>query len=67
MLFLVMMIMISMSHKKLAEAVKPQSDILCSDGTITLKVLACDKELVLVHCRYENSAVLGEEECQYLW
>lgn len=61
-LFLVTMIMISMSHKKLAEVVKPQNDILCSDGTITLKVLACDKELCLVRCRYENSAVLGERK-----
>ncbi|KAK9930026.1 hypothetical protein M0R45_027086 [Rubus argutus] len=62
MLILVVMIMISMSHKKLVEAVKSQSDILCSNGTITLKVLACDKELGLVCCRCENSAVLGERK-----
>ncbi|XP_004308255.1 PREDICTED: pyruvate kinase, cytosolic isozyme-like [Fragaria vesca subsp. vesca] len=54
--------MISMSYKKLAEDVKPQSDILCADGTITLKVLACDKERGLVRCRCENTAVLGERK-----
>lgn len=54
--------MISMSYKKLAEDVKPQSDILCADGTITLKVLACDKEHGLVHCRCENTATLGERK-----
>ncbi|KAK2982028.1 hypothetical protein RJ640_029256 [Escallonia rubra] len=54
--------MISMSYKKIAEDVKPQSVILCSDGTITLTVLSCDKELGLVRCRCENSAVLGERK-----
>lgn len=54
--------MISMSYKKLAEDVKPQSDILCADGTITLKVLACDKEHGLVRCRCENTATLGERK-----
>ncbi|KAH0986284.1 hypothetical protein GBA52_013461 [Prunus armeniaca] len=54
--------MISMSYKRLAEDVKPQTDILCADGKITLKVLACDKELGLVHCRCENSAELGEKK-----
>ncbi|XP_022746741.1 pyruvate kinase, cytosolic isozyme-like [Durio zibethinus] len=53
---------ICMSYKKLAEDLKPGSVILCSDGTITLTVLACDKELGLVHCRCENSAVLGERK-----
>ncbi|XP_050371464.1 pyruvate kinase, cytosolic isozyme-like [Argentina anserina] len=54
--------MISMSYKKLAEDVKPQSDILCADGTITLKVLSCDKDRGLVHCRCENTAILGERK-----
>ncbi|KAF7145995.1 hypothetical protein RHSIM_Rhsim04G0086100 [Rhododendron simsii] len=54
--------MISMSYKKLAEDLKPQSVILCSDGTISLTVLECDKELGLVRCRCENSAVLGERK-----
>ncbi|KAK6289039.1 hypothetical protein POUND7_000580 [Theobroma cacao] len=54
--------LISMSYKKLAEDLKPGSVILCSDGTITFTVLACDKELGLVHCRCENSAVLGERK-----
>ncbi|KAG1371442.1 pyruvate kinase, cytosolic isozyme [Cocos nucifera] len=54
--------MISMSYKKLAEDLKPDSVILCSDGTITLTVLSCDKEAGLVRCRCENSAVLGERK-----
>ncbi|XP_058079179.1 pyruvate kinase, cytosolic isozyme [Magnolia sinica] len=53
---------ICMSYKKLAEDVKPQSVILCADGTITLTVLSCDKELGLVRCRCENSAALGERK-----
>ncbi|CAD5162955.1 unnamed protein product [Musa acuminata subsp. malaccensis] len=51
-----------MSYKKLAEDLKPNSAILCADGTITLMVLACDKKSGLVRCRCENSAVLGERK-----
>ncbi|CAL9102114.1 unnamed protein product [Musa acuminata var. zebrina] len=54
--------MISMSYKKLAEDLKPNSAILCADGTITLTVLASDNESGLVRCRYENSVVLGERK-----
>ncbi|KAA8519058.1 hypothetical protein F0562_016168 [Nyssa sinensis] len=54
--------MICMSYKKLAEDMKPRSVILCSDGTITFTVVSCDKELGLVCCRCENSAVLGERK-----
>lgn len=54
--------MISMSYKKLAEDLRPGSVILCSDGTISLTVLDCAKELGLVRCRLENSAVLGERK-----
>lgn len=54
--------MICMSYKKLAEDVKPQSVILCADGTITFTVLSCDKEKGLVRCRCENTAVLGERK-----
>ncbi|KAE8098360.1 hypothetical protein FH972_016429 [Carpinus fangiana] len=54
--------MISMSYPKLAEDLKPQSVILCADGTISLTVLDCDKERGLVHCRCENSALLGEKK-----
>ncbi|KAI9077454.1 hypothetical protein K1719_040573 [Acacia pycnantha] len=54
--------MICMSYKKLAEDVKPGSVILCSDGTISFTVLSCDKNLGLVQCRCENSAVLGERK-----
>ncbi|KAK8317644.1 hypothetical protein V6Z11_A13G120000 [Gossypium hirsutum] len=53
---------ICMSYKKLAQDLKPGSVILCSDGTITFTVLDCDKELGLVHCRCDNSAVLGERK-----
>ncbi|KAL3843540.1 hypothetical protein ACJIZ3_000943 [Penstemon smallii] len=53
---------ISMSYKNLAQDLKPQSIILCSDGTISLTVLHCDKEMGLVHCRCENTAVLGERK-----
>ena len=54
--------MISMSYKKLAEDLNPGSVILCSDGTITLTVLSCDKVAGLVRCRCENSAALGERK-----
>lgn len=54
--------LISMSYMKLAEHVKPQSIILCADGTISLTVLTCDKEQGLVRCRCENSALLGERK-----
>lgn len=54
--------MICMSYKKLAEDVKPQSVILCADGTISFTVLSCDKENGLVRCRCENTAVLGERK-----
>ncbi|XP_059643724.1 pyruvate kinase, cytosolic isozyme-like [Cornus florida] len=54
--------LICMSYKKLAEDLKPQSVILCSDGTISLTVLSCDKELGLVRCRCDNSALLGERK-----
>ncbi|CAA0386653.1 putative pyruvate kinase [Arabidopsis thaliana] len=53
---------ISMSYKKLAEDVKPGDVILCSDGTISLTVLSCDKSFGLVRCRCENSAILGERK-----
>ncbi|KAG7560994.1 Pyruvate kinase barrel [Arabidopsis thaliana x Arabidopsis arenosa] len=53
---------ISMSYKKLAEDLKPGDVILCSDGTISLTVLSCDKYLGLVRCRCENSAILGERK-----
>lgn len=54
--------MICMSYKKLAEHVKPDGVILCSDGTITFTVLSSDKEKGLVRCRCENSAALGERK-----
>ncbi|RWW66467.1 hypothetical protein BHE74_00026158 [Ensete ventricosum] len=54
--------MISMSYKKLAEDLKPDSVILCADGTITLTVLSCNKESGLARCRCENSALLGERK-----
>ncbi|XP_020590335.1 pyruvate kinase, cytosolic isozyme-like [Phalaenopsis equestris] len=54
--------LISMSYKKMVQDVKPESVILCSDGTISLKVISCDAENGLVHCRCENDAVLGEKK-----
>ncbi|KAK4785617.1 hypothetical protein SAY86_002306 [Trapa natans] len=54
--------MICMSYKKLAEDVDPGMVILCADGTISFKVLSCDREAGLVHCLCENSAVLGERK-----
>lgn len=54
--------MICMSYKKLAEDMKPQSVILCADGTISFTVLSCDTENGLVRCRCENTAVLGERK-----
>ncbi|PIN10065.1 Pyruvate kinase [Handroanthus impetiginosus] len=54
--------MISMSYKKLAVDLRPGSVILASDGTISLTVLECNKELGLVCCRCENTAVLGERK-----
>ncbi|CAA0822336.1 Pyruvate kinase family protein [Striga hermonthica] len=54
--------MISMSYKKLAEDLQPQSTILCSDGTISLTVLECNRDQGLVRCRCENTAVLGERK-----
>ncbi|XP_050220808.1 pyruvate kinase, cytosolic isozyme-like [Mercurialis annua] len=54
--------MICMSYKKLAEDVNPGSVILCSDGTISLRVLSCDKENGMVRCCCENSAFLGEKK-----
>ncbi|CAA7041089.1 unnamed protein product [Microthlaspi erraticum] len=53
---------ISMSYKKLAEDLKSGDVILCSDGTISLTVLSCDKSHGLVRCRCENSATLGERK-----
>ncbi|XP_043693807.1 pyruvate kinase, cytosolic isozyme [Telopea speciosissima] len=54
--------MISMSYKKMAEDLNPGSVILCADGTITLTVLSCNKNVGLVQCRCENSALLGERK-----
>ncbi|KAJ4886212.1 Pyruvate kinase family protein [Raphanus sativus] len=53
---------ISMSYKKLAEDLKSGKRILCSDGTISMTVLSCDKDNGLVRCRCENSATLGEKK-----
>lgn len=54
--------MISMSYKKLVQDLKPGGVILCADGTITFTVLSCDEDKGLVHCRCENSAILGERK-----
>ncbi|KAG0558154.1 hypothetical protein KC19_10G008600 [Ceratodon purpureus] len=54
--------MISMSYPKLAEHVEPGTEILCSDGTVTLKVLECDIARGMVRCRCENTTMLGEKK-----
>jgi pyruvate kinase len=54
--------MISMSYPKLAEHVEPETEILCSDGTVTLKVLECDVARGMVRCRCENTTMLGEKK-----
>ncbi|KAJ7971864.1 Pyruvate kinase family protein [Quillaja saponaria] len=54
--------MISMSYEKLAKDLNPGSFILCADGTISLTVLNCDKDMGLVQCRCENSSLLGERK-----
>lgn len=54
--------MISMSYPKLAEHVEPGTEILCSDGTVTLKVLECDVTRGMVRCRCENTTMLGEKK-----
>lgn len=54
--------MISMSYPKLAEHVKPGTEILCSDGTITLTVLECDVARGMVRCRCDNTTMLGEKK-----
>ena len=54
--------LIAMSYKKLAEDVKPGSEILCADGSIVLKVVATDPAAGTVRCRCMNTAVLGERK-----
>lgn len=54
--------MISMSYPKLAEHVEPGTEILCSDGTITLTVLECDIARGMVKCRCDNTTMLGEKK-----
>ena len=51
-----------MSYEKLAEDLNPEDVILCSDGTISLTVLSCDKVNGLVSCQCGNSATLGEKK-----
>lgn len=47
------------SYKKLAEDVKPGSQILCADGSIVLEVLETDPAKGIVTCRCQNNAKLG--------
>ncbi|KAJ7547088.1 hypothetical protein O6H91_08G068500 [Diphasiastrum complanatum] len=54
--------LIAMSYKRLAEDLVPGNVILCSDGTITLTVLSCDKPRGTIRCRCENTAMLGERK-----
>eukprot|EP00850_Spirogloea_muscicola_P002669 SM000010S04307 [mRNA] locus=s10:856051:859056:- [translate_table: standard] len=54
--------LISMSYKRLPSDVQPGSVILCADGSLTLRVLACDEEKGTVRCKCENTAMLGERK-----
>ena len=49
----------SRSYKKLAEDVKPGSQILCADGSIVLEVLSTNVKAGTVHCKCLNNATLG--------
>ena len=51
--------MASRSYKKLAEDVKPGSQILCADGSIVLEVLSTNVKAGTVHCKCLNNATLG--------
>ena len=53
---------IAVSYPSLAKDVKPGSQILCADGSITLTVLSCDVKAGTVKVRCENSAKLGERK-----
>ncbi|KAK9835247.1 hypothetical protein WJX81_008602 [Elliptochloris bilobata] len=54
--------LIAMSYKKLAEDVKPGSQILCADGSIVLEVLSTNPKAGTVHCKCLNNATLGERK-----
>ena len=54
--------LIAMSYKKLAQDVKPGSQILCADGSIVLEVVSTDPAAGTVRARCMNNAVLGERK-----
>ena len=54
--------LISMSYQKLVVDLKPETIILCADGTITLTVLFCDPKVGTMRCLCENTATLGERK-----
>ncbi|GIL56779.1 hypothetical protein Vafri_12087 [Volvox africanus] len=53
---------IAMSYKKLAQDVKPGSQILCADGSIVLEVISTDAAAGTVRARCMNTATLGERK-----
>ncbi|GFR44064.1 hypothetical protein Agub_g5224, partial [Astrephomene gubernaculifera] len=53
---------IAMSYKKLAQDVKPGSQILCADGSIVLEVISTDPANGTVRARCMNTAMLGERK-----
>jgi pyruvate kinase len=53
---------IAMSYKKLAQDVKPGSQILCADGSIVLEVLSTNPSAGTVRCKCLNTAMLGEKK-----
>ncbi|GLC37228.1 hypothetical protein PLESTB_000993700 [Pleodorina starrii] len=54
--------LIAMSYKKLAQDVKPGSQILCADGSIVLEVISTDPAAGTVRARCMNTAMLGERK-----
>jgi pyruvate kinase len=51
--------LIACSYAKIAEDVEPGCEILCADGSLVLRVEACEPEKRRVRCRAVNTASIG--------
>ena len=51
--------LIACSYAKIAEDLKPGSQILCADGSLVLSVVECYPEKKLVKCKAVNTAAIG--------
>jgi len=49
-------------YKKLAQDLKPGSQVLCADGSIVLEVISTDPAAGTVRARCKNTAMLGERK-----